>query len=419
MGRLRGRLKPHKDAIILGLSLLLWSLGLGLYNFIWPAYVRGLGATAVDYGLLVAIGMLASSVSSLPGGVWADLYDRKAVLIIGWAIALPAPLIYAFASDWRWLAVGLVFYMASAGSNPALQAYIVHATPPERLGATFNLVFAGFPLGLVISPPIGGWMAERYGMRAVFYGAFVFYLLSTIILFWLNEQRVTAEGGSGSGAGGKRAGFGDAFNPRVWFRGFSGPNLNRRVLVVSTAFAAAVAIQQIGLPFATPLLQDLTHLDLIAVGRLGSVAALSAFVVSPLIGRLADRVGHAGMLAASLLVFAGSMALVAAFPASLPLVTAGLVLRAAGDGARGLMTAGVGRYIGRAALGQAYGVYNVLIGLFSIVTPYAGGWLYELGPTWPFWVTAGLTALIAFPLAPFLAPTVRHGGGTAPGDGEG
>ncbi len=410
MGRLRGRLKPHKDAIIIGLSLLLWSLGLGLYNFIWPAYVRGLGATAVDYGLLVAIGMLASSVASLPGGVWADLYDRKAVLIIGWAVALPAPIIYAFAPDWRWLAAGLVFYMVSAGSNPALQAYIVHATPPERLGATFNLVFAGFPLGLVVSPPIGGWMAERYGMRTVFYAAFVFYLLSTIILFWLSGQRAAV---------GARAGWAEAFDPRVWLKGFSRANLNRQVLVVSAAFAAALAIQQVGLPFATPLLQDLTGLDLVAVGRLGSVAALSAFVLSPLIGRLADRVGHAETLVVSLFIFAASMALVAAFPASLPLVMIGFILRGAGDGARGLMTAGVGRFIGKAALGQAYGVYNVLVGLFSIVTPYAGGWLYELGPTWPFWVTAGLTALVAFPLAPLMDPTVRHGGGTAPGGGEG
>ncbi|MHB8757898.1 MAG: MFS transporter [Bacillota bacterium] len=418
MTRLGDRLKPHKDVIILGLSLLLWSLGLGLYNFIWPVYVRGLGATAVDYGLLVAIGMLASSVSSLPGGVWADLYDRKAVLIVGWAVALPAPLIYAFAPDWRWLAVGLVFYMVSAGSNPALQAYIVHATPPERLGATFNLVFAGFPLGLVVSPPIGGWVGERYGMRAVFSAAFVFYLLSTLILFWLSGQRATTGARDSHGAWEKRAGWAETFDPRVWLKGFSRANLNRQVLVVSAAFAAALAIQQIGLPFATPLLQDLTRLDLVAVGRLGSVAALSAFVLSPLIGRLADRVGHAETLVVSLFVFAGSMALVAAFPAALPLVVVGFALRGAGDGARGLMTAGVGRIIGKAALGQAYGVYNVLVGLFAVITPYAGGWLYELGPTWPFWVTAGLTALIAFPLAPLMDPTVRQGRGTATGGGE-
>ncbi len=404
--RFYDRLITHKDAAVLGLSLLLWSLGLGLYNFIWPAYVRQLGASAVDYGLLVSIGMLVASFSALPGGVWADVYDRKAVLIVGWAIALPAPLIYAFAPSWQWLIAGLFFYMLSTCANPALQAYIVHSTPPERLGATFNLVFAAFSLGLVVSPPVGGWVAERYGLRLVFYLAFLLYLLSTLALFWLSEQRAPEGAQLGERAGDRLA---SAFDPRRWFRGFSQAHLDRRVVVVSAAFAAALAIQNLGLPFSTPLLQDLSGLDLAAVGRLGSVASLSAFLLSPVIGRLADRVGHGASLVLSLFVFAGSIAVVAAFPTTMPLVLVSFALRGAGDGARGLMTAGIGRLIGKAALGQAYGVYNLLVGLFSIVTPYAGGWLYEIGPTWPFWVTAALTVLVAVPLAPLMTPAKEAG----------
>ncbi|HEY3316229.1 MAG TPA: MFS transporter [Bacillota bacterium] len=387
----RRHFKTFKDAYVMGLSLFLWSLGYGLYAFIWPAYVRELGGSSVDLGFLVAVSMLVTSLSALPGGAWADLYDRKWVLIASWAVGLPAPLIFAFAPSWQWLIPGLFFYMLSSFSNPALQAYIVHGTPPERLGVTFNLIMGAFPLGLVVSPPIGGWLAQGHGMRLVFYLSFLAFTLSTAVLFWLSSQRAPApEAGRGRRPG--------PFDVRLWFRGFHRKNLDRRVLIVSAAFATVLALQNLGLPFSTPMLRDLTHLDLGAIGRLGSLASLSAFVFGPFFGRLADR-GSSGVMVLALLTFAGSLAVMAAFPTTIQIIIIGFALRGAGDGARGLMTAGLGRVIGGAALGQGYGVYNLLVGLFSVVTPYVGGWLYRLGPTWPFWATAVLIALVTAPVA--------------------
>lgn len=415
----RHHVAASKDAYVLGLSLFLWSLGLGLYNFLWPAYVRQLGGDSVDFGFLVAVSMLVASFSALPGGYWADVYDRKWVLVASWAVGLPAPLIYAAAPNWLWLIPGLLFYQLSCFSNPALQAYIVHGTPRERLAMTYNLIMAAFPLGLVISPPIGGWLAETYGLRLVFYLAFAAFALSTATLLWLSPQRA-APAASTTGAGGPAAAAVSRLSPfavKAWFRGFHRSNLDRRVLYVATAFAIVLALQNLGLPFSTPLLQDLSHLDLKAIGRLGSLASLSAFIIGPLFGRLADRAGSAGVLALALLVFSGSLVLLAAFPATVPIIFLSFALRGAGDGARGLMTAGLGRVIGGAALGQGYGVYNLLVGLFSIVTPYVGGWLYKVGPTWPFWATAGLTLLIALPVTSMVARDER-GDGDVTGEEE-
>ena len=368
----------HRDSILLALSIFLWSMGLGMYNFIWPVYVKELGGSAVDLGLLLSLSGLVVTISAIPGGLWADRYDRKWVLVVGWAIGVPAPLLFILARNWVALVAGVFFYAFSAVSNPALQAYIVHSAPAENLAATFNLIFAAFPLGLVITPPIGSALATRYGMHAAFWAALVLYILSTLVLFGLTPQRAAA-----ASAGAKTA-------PQALS--------DRRLIFLSFIFAAAMGVQSIGLPFATPFLQDVAHTDLATIGRLGSVASLSGFLLSPLIGRFADRQGATLAMALSMAVFAFSLGAMAAYPTSLAIIYLSFALRGSADGARGLMTSLVGRAIGKERLGQGYGIYNLIIGFVGLATPYLGGWLYQVGPAWPFWATAILTIVFLWPV---------------------
>ena len=83
-------------------------LRLGLYNYIWPLYLRDLQASHSDVGLVFSIGFLALALSMIPGGILANKYELKALLIIGWAMSILPPLLYHFARTWTDVIPGIV-----------------------------------------------------------------------------------------------------------------------------------------------------------------------------------------------------------------------------------------------------------------------------------------------------------------------
>src|SRR5438046_10668367 len=87
-----------RDLRLLFLSLFLWTFGLGLYNYIWPLYLRDLQASPSDVGLVFSIGFLALALSMIPGGILANTYELKALLIRGWSMSIPPPLMAYFAN---------------------------------------------------------------------------------------------------------------------------------------------------------------------------------------------------------------------------------------------------------------------------------------------------------------------------------
>jgi len=102
--------KLHKDLWVIYISLLLFALAVGLYSVIMPAYIRELGATSVQLGLLGSIAMAMATLSAIPGGLWADRFERRRLMLIGWAMCIPVPLIYAFSHHWLWLIPGYFLF---------------------------------------------------------------------------------------------------------------------------------------------------------------------------------------------------------------------------------------------------------------------------------------------------------------------
>lgn len=157
-----------RDLKVLFLSNFFWASGLGLYLYIWPVYVRNLGATESQVGLVLAASTLVASAAFIPGGVLTDRYDRKRVMILGWSLALPAPFIFFYATHWMQLLPGVLLYFSSFLGIPALTAYIADFSPPEERMTSFGFVYAGFPLGLTYSPALGAYLLRYVEIRDLF-----------------------------------------------------------------------------------------------------------------------------------------------------------------------------------------------------------------------------------------------------------
>ncbi len=381
------------------LACLTWSVGSGLYFFLWPTYARALGASGVDLGVLYGLAFLLTTLAAVPGGLLADRADRRLVLVWSWLVALPAPPLYALAPDWRWLVPGVVLFFGSSFSIPALQAYVIESVPAHRVGFALTLVLAAYPLGMVVSPAVGGLMTEAWGMRATLLAASGWYALSTAIVWRLPPQppRPAPAGAAGPGS---------RLHPST---------LEPGVVRVTLAASAVTAAMFLAAAFVPPYLEEVGGASAARIGTLGSLSALAAALSGPLLGRIADRRGPGWPAAGALLLLAAHGVLLALGPGRSLLAAGSLALRGAAEGSKGLLAWAVGRAAPAGGLGRALALFHLVSGLASTAAAYAGGWLYSVDPAWPLRVTV-LAAGLCLPLTPLLAAgPVRPAARPSPG----
>ncbi len=364
-------------------ALLLWGVGFGLYNYLWPNFASSLGANGVELGLLFALQTLVNTVVALPGGWLADRFDRRRVILAGWWIAVPAAVLWALAGGWQALIPGILLYNGSNVLVPALQAYVAGRAPADRVASTFTLVFAASSLGPVLSPAIGGYIADRFGIRSVFWIAFVLFVASAVVLHGIAAVAPQAAAPATSGRVRRRVGLGDLMAA------------SRAVWILSMLAGVVIGIDTLAWPFFPALLQARGGAGDVAIGWYGALVSLSAAVGVALSGRLGERLGASRTLAWAQGILAGATALIAGAPGQPAAVATSLALRGTLDGSRTLMTAQVGATVPPERIGRAFGVYNLVIGVTGAITPYVGGWLYQVAPSWPFWASVPLMVAVA------------------------
>ena len=87
---------------------MLFGCGFGLLSAVWPLYLRDLGASAQDIGIVFGAGNLVAVVCFLPAGYLADRWNRKEAIgktVVAWsgltalgATALNFPMLVGFRS---------------------------------------------------------------------------------------------------------------------------------------------------------------------------------------------------------------------------------------------------------------------------------------------------------------------------------
>lgn len=420
------RLGIGRDLILLFLSTLLWGFGAGLYLYNWPAFVRQLGASAPELGFLYALGFAAMALSYLPGGFMADRWDRKWIIVVGWAVAAPAPLLYIHARSWEHLIPGFLLYNLSMFSGPALRSYMSHLSDPRHLATTFALLDASWPLGLIVSPTVGGIWAEKAGIVPVMWAAFILYALSTLVLLPMSSQRplpVTVPAAapvqvgvpafmSAAGPPQDVATGGDPLP--LWHEQEGNPKPSREqeggiesvpaarsnllrvpglVPLLALSFCTYLA-EHLALPFITPYLQDIPHLDLAHIGLLGSAYAAGGVLLSPLLGWIADRAGRARGVGVCLLLLSLSFALMLATD-NIWLLGVSAFLRGTAMISWTLLAAAMATVLPPDMRGRGFALYSLGNGLAMTAGPYPGGWLYGNGPAIPFAAASAVLLLLA------------------------
>ena len=355
---------------LLFISLFFWGFGFGLYWYIFPIYAMELGANAVQVGLIFSVAFIASTLSYIPGGILADKYDRKSIMLVGWLLGTFSVLIFAFANTWLWLGVGMIIYMVSSFCMPAVNAYITDSTSKSSLASTFTIIWSSSSFALIFAPAIGGYISEVIDMKNLFFLSFVFFSLSTFICVLIGKQKPNA--------GMVKTSYRDIFK-------------DKRLLKYSLLFGAVLFFLNMPRPFLPIYLEGAKGLTIFWVGVLGSISSLGAGVLSFICGKYGKKVRSGILLSTFMIIF--SFALIILILAhSIPLFSLSFFLTGVVITASAVMVSIVGKDFSTISLGKAYGVYSTITGVAFILSPYVGGILFEYSPDLLFFIT--ITALI-------------------------
>jgi DHA1 family tetracycline resistance protein-like MFS transporter len=129
-----------------------------------PKLVRnftGETASAAHYvGLFAAVFALLQFIASPFLGSLSDRYGRRAVILIS-ALGQGANFVLlALAPSLAWLLVARIISGITAGSLPAVNAYIADVVPAGRRAASYGWVSAATSTGFLLGPALGGVLGE-------------------------------------------------------------------------------------------------------------------------------------------------------------------------------------------------------------------------------------------------------------------
>ena len=153
---------------VVSVALLTSSMNLTVAFVVLPQMQEGLGVSLTWVGWTVTAYQLASAVSmSLAGGI-ADRYGRRRIFIAALALFCIGSAAAAFAPN---IATHILMRMAAAlggGAIVPIAAGVVSREFPHSRARAIGLFTSVLPLGWIIGPTVGGFIAEHLTWRGAF-----------------------------------------------------------------------------------------------------------------------------------------------------------------------------------------------------------------------------------------------------------
>ena len=127
----------------------------------------GLASKAAVLSFIVAFG-LAKAFTNLAAGGFAQRLGRRRLLIAGWALALPVPLLIALAPSWGWIVAANVLLGINQGLAWSMTVVMkIDLVGPKRRGLALGLNEAAGYGGVALAAIISGWLASEFVARDV------------------------------------------------------------------------------------------------------------------------------------------------------------------------------------------------------------------------------------------------------------
>jgi MFS family permease len=353
--------------------------------------VFGLTAFTSALTFIVAFGAIKAATNFFAGTL-SDRVGRKPVLVTGWLIGLPVPLLLMWAPSWGWIIVANVLLGINQGLTWSTTVIMkIDLVGPARRGLAMGLNEAAGYGAVAITALATGFIAVRYGLRPepFFLGLAYAALGLGLSTFFVRETQGHAREEAREHVGTEHL-HGDLSTGEVFaLTSFKEPALS------SCSQAGMVNNLNDGLAWGVfPLF--FAQVAGLSVGRIGVLAALYPAVWG--IGQLftgawSDRVGRKRLIVAGMWLQAVAIGLIAASATFVPWALGAVLLGAGTAMVYPTLLAAVGDVAHPAWRASAVGVYRLWRDAgFAVGAVLAGIIADAFGMRAAIWTIAVLTA---------------------------
>jgi DHA1 family multidrug resistance protein-like MFS transporter len=160
-------------------------------------YVKDLGATPFEAGVMFSISGLLGIVLRVPSGALSTIVGRKKLLVAGAMTYMGSPLVLLATDTLPFVFVAVFLFGFANLYMPAGISLVNDVVPSDKRGEYLAYYTMWSSLGRAASPFAAGWMIERWGYDWVFGVCAALGVVSFLITLSLPSTR-PREGGNGS-----------------------------------------------------------------------------------------------------------------------------------------------------------------------------------------------------------------------------
>lgn len=346
----------------------------------------GLASATVVLTFVVAFGV-TKAVANLAAGALADRYGRRPVLVAGWLLGLPVPLLLIWAPSWEWVVLANVFLGLNQGLAWSTTVIMkIDLAGPARRGLAMGLnEAAGY--GAVALTALGtGYVAAQAGLRPAPFllglGFAGLGLGASVLLVRETRAHVELERGAAPSESGLS-----------WGTVFRRTTIGDRSLSAASVAGLANNLND-GVAWGLlPLYYAAHGLSIAEIGVLAAAYPAVWGVVQVGTGALSDRIGRRGLIVTGMLTQATAIAIIAGASGFGPWLAAALLLGLGTAMVYPTLLAAVADRAGPAWRASAMGVYRLWRDLgFAAGAIVAGVLADAFGMSAAIWAVAALTA---------------------------
>jgi MFS family permease len=349
------------------------AVGMGMTIPVLPLFAKQLGAALGVTGVVVALKGLGNVLFDLPSGLLVSRLGRRTLMLASSAVSAIMA-VGAGLSPSVGVLAAMVFFGGIGESSWMLSrlAYLKDAVPSGKRGRALSLVGGVMRIGVFIGPILGGFLGERFGMRAAFYGQGALSLLAFLLVALKVESGQTKLDGRSSALGRVRETV----------------SVHRESFLRYGSVIFALSLLRSGRQILFPLWGDHIALDLSSIGLVFGLASAVDMTLFYPAGTIMDRFGRKWAAAPCMILLSASLALL---PLTRSFSTMLLVslLGGVGNGLGSGIVITMGSDLApRHRVGEFLGVWRLIADVGKTSAPFVIGFIAQF-------VTLGLSSVIS------------------------
>jgi MFS family permease len=375
---------------------------IGMERSILPAIAAEefrLTARAAVLSFILVFGV-TKAVANYSAGRLADRHGRRAVLIAGWIVGLPVPLLLMWAGEWRWMLVANALLGVSQGLTWSMTVVMkIDLVGSRHRGLAMGLNECAGYLALAVSAWATAWIAAEYGLRPhPFYlglACVVAGLLTTLVAVRETRAHVELEARHAPGPPGDSPG-GVFWRTTVGDRNLSAITQAGLVNNLNDAMAWGLF----------PLVFAAARLDLGEIGLLAALYPATWGLAQLATGAWSDRIGRKRFIVCGMGLQSIAIAVVAVSTSTAGFALGTVLLGLGTAAVYPTLLAAIGDVAAPAWRGAAIGAYRFWRDLGYAIGALIAGVTADLaGLHGALWLVAALTLVSGFIAAARLTET--------------